>query len=245
MSVQVLTNGGQTGMTASIYITGLSSTDVLTVSGPVASRNLNAKWNEDTNRFEITNIKDKGLYTIEATNGILVRTKEVLVDGAFDYSIEIDYKLWLYNAGDECISTTGGWVTKGLPIHSGLEYPSAPTLTKNASNMVISRTNASSLCGIVLPANKIDFTGYKTINAVVTVPTIASNHNCLFFGYYIQDKLSTYCEDGTRWFTFSNSHSGVTNKTVSANISNCSGLFIPYLSLYSSGAMTVYKIWLE
>lgn len=57
-------------------------------------------------------LKEYGTYTITATNDTDTVTQDVLVDMATEFDIEMSYKLYLYNLGDECESVTGGWNAK-------------------------------------------------------------------------------------------------------------------------------------
>lgn len=245
MSLNVLTQGGGAGgESASIFVTGLD--EASTVSATKDGKVISAKWNSTENRFEITRIKEYGMWTVTASNGEETITQDVLVDAAVEYEIEMLFRLYLYREGDECEEVTGGWITQGLGLQVEHNVPQAPILTKNATNMVLSRTSATAYaCGITLPQNKIDFTKYKTINIVVDFAGIASNDNCIFRGFFIKDKLGNVCNDGVRWFELANNVAAGSNKAMTGDISGCTGLFIPYISIYSRGSLTIRKIWLE
>lgn len=244
MSLEVLTMGGG-GETASIFVTGLSGSDIVTATKD--GKTVKGVWNSSESRFEFMGIKSYGMWTVTATNGEQSVYKNVLVDAAVDYEIVIRYSLYLYDQGDECEEVTGGWVTQALGLQTEYNVPEAPTLTKNATNMVLSRTYGQPYCcGIILPKNKIDFTGYKTINAIVDFGGLASDNNVIFRGYFIKDKLGAVCADGVQWFGFGNNVPAETNKAMSYNISSYDGMFVPYIAMYSfSGSLTIRKIWLE
>lgn len=188
-------------------------------------------------------IKEYGMWTVTASNGEETITQDVLVDAAVEYEIEMLFRLYLYREGDECEEVTGGWVAQGLGWEAAYNVPSAPTLTKNESNMAVSRTNASSYeCGIILPRNKIDLTGYKTINAVVDYSMI--NAACMFAGF-IRSSLGSVCIDGDRWFRMNNANNPTSKALVSYDISSYDGLFVLYFALYSTGNGAIHKLWLE
>jgi hypothetical protein len=84
---------------------------------------------------EIAPIKEYGMYTVTATNGEKTKTQDVLVDAAIGYEIAIAYKLYLYNAGDECEDVTGGWGVYALNENVAS--------VKNATNMYLSTTRNS------------------------------------------------------------------------------------------------------
>lgn len=242
MSLNVLTQGGGAGGEfASIFVTGLSATD--TVAAVKDGKTVQGKWNSAENRFEISKIKEYGMWTVTATNGEETITQDVLVDAAVEYEIEMLFRLYLYREGDECEEVTGGWVAQGLGWEAAYNVPSAPTLTKNSSNMAVSRTNASSYeCGIILPRNKIDLTGYKTINAIVDYSMI--NAACMFAGF-IRSSLGSVCIDGDRWFRLNNANNPTSKALVSYDISSYDGLFVLYFALYSTGNGAIHKLWLE
>ena len=60
----------------------------------------------------------------------------------------------LYENGDECSDTTGGWVT---------QTETNGRATKNADHIALSYTGSSLTGAIVDTANKIDVTGYSTL----------------------------------------------------------------------------------
>lgn len=63
--------------------------------------------------FEISPINSYGLWGVNATNGTVSKTVGVLVDSAIEYSVELDYKTWLYKEGNEYSGLTGGWSADG------------------------------------------------------------------------------------------------------------------------------------
>lgn len=178
MSLSVKTQGGTGGMTASIFVTGLSESDTVTAS--YGDKTKVAIWNSTESRHEITGIGDKGMWTVTATNGKKTRTQEVLVDGAFDYEIEMDYKLWLYRDGDECEDVTGGWKSVGCKITT-VYSPQTPTLIKNDTNMYVEQYGAMK-SGYIAPQNMVDMSECSKIFI---------EFENLFNGYYIGCRLYT------------------------------------------------------
>jgi hypothetical protein len=195
---------------------------------------------------EIGGIKDLGIWTVSGTDGDNIKTQDIMIDHIRQYDTWIRRTTYLYNTGNECIDVTGGWMLYALGLETAYNVPQAPIITRNATNMVLSRSSTTAYaCGIILPKNKIDFTGYKTINITVDFSGIASNNNCLLRAYFIKDCLGAVCNDGIRWMNLSNAVSAEMNKTVTYNISAYDGLFIPYIAIYSVGSLTIHKIWLE
>ena len=73
-------------------------------------------------------------------------------------------KLYLYNSGDECTSTTGGWESikcaQGYNADGPVYGQTAPVLERNSTNLTA--TNSTG-CGIVYTVKKINLTNYKTL----------------------------------------------------------------------------------
>ena len=85
--------------------------------------------------------------------------------------------IYLYNAGDENTSLTGGWSAKGWTWNSYF-VAGAPTVEKGTSVMTIrlaniAGTDSASISGVVHIANDIDLTNYKVLTALFTTLTLA------------------------------------------------------------------------
>lgn len=107
--------GGVGGLVANIYITGLNdATDTVSAVSP-SGKTIQAVWGAYviegviTQCFKIS-ASEYGTYNITAIRDTKTKTAEVLVDVATDYEVPMAFELYLYNAGDECISVTGGWI---------------------------------------------------------------------------------------------------------------------------------------
>ena len=83
--------GSGGGASASIYVTGLSQTDSVTMTTP-SGGTVQGVWDEvqGENCFRLL-ANEYGLHTITATNGTKTSTEEVLVDALMDYWVEMDY----------------------------------------------------------------------------------------------------------------------------------------------------------
>lgn len=84
-----------------------------------------------------------------------------------------DWKLYLYNLGDECIDITGGWVARAVPQESG-GTGVLPTITRNSGSIVFKFTGTGGKAGAVNLANKITFTGKKTIKVYGTASGVGT-----------------------------------------------------------------------
>ena len=116
---------------------------------------------------EFNALKKNGIqvYPLSAkqyVSGALVDvTAKTYKDGAL-----VEWMLYLYNAGDQCNSITGGWGSSGY-IDSGGATVSG---TLNANNMTISRTNDDRL-HVLGTKDLIDFSGCKTLFVTVESAT--------------------------------------------------------------------------
>lgn len=79
---------GNGGLTASIFVTGLSATDTVTATNP-SGNSISAVWNGTA--WVFSGIKEYGTYTITATDGTNTATQDVLVDVFASYEIELSY----------------------------------------------------------------------------------------------------------------------------------------------------------
>lgn len=100
-------------------------------------------------------VNAKGSWTVKATYGSVSASQSVTISSRNETkSVTLVYKLDLYNAGNQCTSVTGGWVTKG------------------DANLEASKMNAWSswqTSGFTTN-NTLSFTGFSKI--------------CVTFGYY-------------------------------------------------------------
>ena len=184
--------------------------------------------------FEIAPIKSYGTWTVTATNGVDTVTQEVLIDCANEYSIEMDYKLWLYKDGYECTDLTGGWANSGY-TYGGVANQA---VTKYSDSMYATTHSGDSMtAGIV---NPVDVTNYSTLFAEV-MRTDSANLYQPWVGIAsdksLSDKLVTpYASEANVKETLSIDITSLTgNKYVAFIHSNGS----------QSGSGYVYKIWLE
>lgn len=179
MSLEVLTMGGG-GASASILVTGLSETDIVTASKD--GKTIAAKWNSAENRFEIARIKSYGTWVVTATDGVKSKTRDVLVDAAVEYKIFIDlYKLWLYRDGDEFEDVTGGW---GLRASTD-----AVAGTKNSTNMYLG--GQSNVVVALEMLGSVDVTGYTKLKAEVENISTVQSYPAVYVAARYADTGST------------------------------------------------------
>ena len=69
---------GNSGETVTIFVTGLSETDTVTVTKD--GRTYNGKWVSSKNIWSFTKLKGIGTYTVTATNGTDTKSKQVTIE---------------------------------------------------------------------------------------------------------------------------------------------------------------------
>lgn len=253
MSLNVLTQGGGTGgETASIFVTGLSEAD--TVTATKDGKTIAAKWNSAESRFEITKIKDYGMWTVTATDGEQTATQDVLVDVAMDYEIEMEFgKRWLYRSGEEYDDVTGGWILNTNSFYA--KYGTNNSTKENDHLSValakdkIAGSYASYIGGFA--TSGLISRGERTkmyVEYSVSHYNANGNNDCyVVFGYGNPDIGA----EGYGGKIFQASGTSVTgNLTAELDISSatedahvyCLGHLIAY---NASVTINIYKVWLE
>lgn len=155
------------GMTASIFVTGLSESDTVTAS--YGDKTKVAVWNSTESRHEITGIADRGLWTVTATSGEDTVTNDVLIDTAAEFEVEMTFDvnyLMLYDFGDECEEVTGGWTSSGYS--SGTSGYTVYAGTKNVDNLYVA-SKGSSKFTVLGTATAISLSDYVSVGALLEV----------------------------------------------------------------------------
>lgn len=103
-------------------------------------------------------VPSSGTWTIKAVSGSQSASKTVSItsDGQ-SASVTLSFTLYLYNAGDQYTSTTGGWAG----VKCGTSYANSGAHTINSNNITIT-LNAYSCWGLYTK-NKVDITNYTKL----------------------------------------------------------------------------------
>ena len=233
-----ITTGGQAEsvelayFAATITVTYPAKSTCTCKNGSTTLTNTNTGTSAKTATFTVPN---SGTWTIKATatddSGNTASTTVSITANGQSKSVTLTYTIWLYNAGDECTSTTGGWTTKSMALTSGDTNPKAPTLTKSTSTLDISIAK-SYYSGIVYCTNKIDLTNRKTLKVEFT----KSDSNASGFGLVVWTSLGTYVADNKAAGTNSNT------SPISVSVSSLSGKHVVGFSVFSQTADTSVKV---
>lgn len=103
-------------------------------------------------------VPSSGTWTVKAVSGSQSASKSVSItsDGQ-SASVSLSYTLYLYNAGNQYTSTTGGWTG----VKCGTSYANSGAHTINSNNITIT-LNAYSCWGLYTK-NKVDITNYTKL----------------------------------------------------------------------------------
>lgn len=177
-------------------------------------------------------LKSYGTYTITATNSTDTTTQDVLVDMATEFDIEMSYKLYLYNLGDECESVTGGWNAKN----------GNGSFTKNSTSFVLANgyTNTNGL-GISV-SKLIDLSKYTKLVTQWACELTGSSSG---IDSNVRVGFSPDASKGdlnmNPYARKDENYSGLTEVDIT---SDAVGRYVTFTN-YGSIKATVYKVWLE
>lgn len=177
-------------------------------------------------------LKEYGIYTITATNGTDTTTQDVLVDMVIEFDIEMSYKLYLYNLGDECESVTGGWSAKN----------SNGSFTKNSTSFILANGYANTN-GLGVSVNKlIDLSKYTKLVTQWTCELTSSSSG---IDSNVRIGFSPDASKGdlnmNPYAREDKNYSGLTEVDIT---SDAVDRYITFTN-YGSIKATIYKVWLE
>lgn len=234
MSLRVLTQGGGAGggESASIFVTGLSESD--TVTAVLNEKTMSCVWNNAESRFEITGIKKYGMVTVTATNGENITTKNVLVDMALVYEIEMGYEpsyIKLFDDGNFADYTaTYKYRAYGSSYYSNVSY----SVSSSGISIAAKSTGQS---GYQIDQG-IDFTDYS----IMTARVVSVSGSCLV-GLY--NPVTSGLGSSTYTFKLSNGsaieHSRTTTGVFILDIGEIVGTWYPAVSRYSGNSDSVTR----
>lgn len=242
MSLSVLTSGGGGGgASARILVTGLH--EGCTVTARKDGKNIPGVWTTipsptETGAFAIDGINAYGTWTVEATDGAVTTSADVLIDAAAEYEIALSLTKWLYNEGDECEDVTGGWSADGY-TYSENTYGISGSGTKNADNLYLTApATGSALFGT---ANAIDLTGYSALKGERMYP--GTNLFNPWIGVIGNEKDII---GDNRLAETTNASAQNTREEFSVDVSTLTGAhYIVFACTSSSGKGYLYRLWLE
>lgn len=107
----------------------------------------------------------------------------------------LDFVLYLYDTGDECIDVTGGWVSKAMRRTSGDAATAAAPSIKRGDTTIKASLTTSAVSGIFYAANKIDLTNLKMLTLKGTLYNASGDPYCMRM--CVWSALGTYADTNT------------------------------------------------
>lgn len=157
------------------------------------------------------------------------------------YSVTVSV-LYLYNAGNENTSVTGGWIAEAVYIGNwdGGLHKGTPVVTRNRNNMVV-KANGTPSGGVVRCKNPINLTNFTTLkfegSLDYTSDTVEARRTLCTWS-----SIPTYYWDQKGAWT-ALLGSGSVSKSV--NVVNLSGNHYIGFGVCIAVGITVNKVWLE
>lgn len=205
-------------------------------------------------RHEINGITDLGLWTVTATDGERTKTQDVLIEVIGQYTIAMEYKLWLYNRGDQCTDVTGGY--EMVILQAGWTGNSGSFNADHLYSVDNTTSGYGNKCFI--SKKTINTKGYTKLKAIMDISGVGYSSANVGSSAYIQARKGPWvsgqhyegyallAEDG--WGTVASA--SVTNHLLEADISEIDECLIgvcAWSTGYPSQKITVkcYEIWLE
>lgn len=144
--------------------------------------------------------------------------------------------LYLYNEGDMCVATSGGWSTKDIPLSSAYPtYKAHPTVVQNENSVKVSI--GTNLHGYWYTTNMVNLTRYKTLAMVITAGTMTGGNAQAQIG--IRSSLDGYSTD------YNVSTTKLSNTgTITVDVSNLNAEYYIGVSLYSNVNLTIKQVYL-
>lgn len=233
MSISILNRGASGGLKPELIVIAPSGSTIdLLQNGIIVDT-----YTIGASETEHTFVVKVGTYTVRGTLGTKVQSKEVVIEVAGQYKVEIDYKLWLYREGDECEDVTGGWQIYSI---AGYTY----SLAKNTSNMVASSNSSTNYESALATKNTVPLDNFATLHIEwdVDIGSWAQYTNA-----YVGVADSCPNNGFTKAIYYNSNNKPP--KIVSIDISGITKASYPKIYLNTGGGgvlkATIHKIWLE
>lgn len=156
------------------------------------------------------------------------------------YSVKVDY-LYLYNAGDQNTSVTGGWQAYASSLPG--TTPAKPVITDQGTSVKVKMSASHSegpYGGAYVTINKVSLNGFSTLKFTGTT-TGNNNVHCMI---RIWSNLVSNVESNVAASYYFPNY-GISNSTVSLNVGSLNGSYTIGVYIYNSHSITMDKMWVE
>ena len=218
---QVVGITGQTqvvGMFPQIIVTAPTGSTVTCSKGDVvlSVEEVDGTWTFILNEY--------GTYTVAISNGTITHLKKVVVNAVAQYNIDMDYKLRLYENGNEYEEVTGGWV-RGDNVSDNY-------ITKYDDRLLIYYGRAGNPV-VAKTVNNISTSMYSSLHVIFSLESYIDESNFAKVGFV----------DGDSWNLVENT-TDTSMREVTIDISSIDISAPVYINGYDV-RINLYKIWLE
>lgn len=139
--------------------------------------------------------------------------------------------VYLYNAGDNCTSLTGGWQAQSKALNSSNTGAGTPAVSNGSSSVTVTASSSSTYRGgIFRTTSKIDLSNYDKIRFTGTATSSGEADRCRLC---IWSAIGTYQEDNLVGYV---NLYGASSSTKSLDISSLSGSYYVGFGLFYSSS---------
>lgn len=164
MILNPISKGGN-GLLPEIIVTAPSGTILDLIQNGVILQTYTLGSEEAKYTFVVKNI---GTYTIRGTNGNNIKNIDIVIDTIGRYECTIQYKVYLYNNGDQCEDVTGGWL--GFGGTTGGTTSNNPSFASTYISIPANYWGG----GAIITSNKINRRGYTKIGINYNISGVVS-----------------------------------------------------------------------
>ena len=183
-------------------------------------------------------VTPKGYGTATITVAVAEGTNHT-APGSRTYTVTVQV-LYLYNAGNECSSVTGGWTSRGIAIGDwewGREK-GTPVVTRGSSGITIA-TEVNGESVVLYTAAKINLSGYSTLKYEGTLST--TDNSASWHQLSAWSSFGTYVTQGQAAATGLQG----SGSSASLNVSGLNGSYYVGIHSHTTPPLTMKKLWLE
>lgn len=183
-------------------------------------------------------VPNSGTWTVKAVSGSNTASQSVsITTSGQSASVTLTYEVYLYNAGDQCTSLTGGWSNK----EKGASYAGSGSVTLDTSAMIIACNTTGSRCAYTTKA--IALSGKTTLH--VTISSMSNLSSTVPAGIWVatDTTVTSYSWANVVAYKYDITNTGTFTVDVSSLTTSCY-IAIGIDSAGGAGSITVSKVWL-
>lgn len=183
-------------------------------------------------------VPNSGTWTVKAVSGSNTASESVsITTSGQSASVTLTYEVYLYNAGNQCTSLTGGWSNK----EKGASYVASGSVTLGTSAMTIACNTTGSRCAYT--TNAIALSGKTTLH--VTISSASNLSSNVPAGIWVakDTTVSAWAWTNVVASKYDITSTGTYTISISSVTTSCY-IAIGIDSSGGAGSITVSKVWL-